>query len=573
MEEHMKAPNPGKDSGPDNASRPTDFIREIIDKDMETGKWGGRVHTRFPPEPNGYLHIGHAKSICLNYGIAEDYNGKCNLRFDDTNPTKEEEEYVQSIIADVRWLGFNSDGQVFYASDYFEQMYEYAVQLIKKGKAYVDDLTADQIREHRGTLTEPGKESPYRNRSVEENLDLFRRMRAGEFPDGARVLRAKIDMAAPNLNMRDPVMYRILHARHPHTGADWCLYPMYDWAHGLEDSIENITHSICTLEFENHRPLYDWFLDELGAYHPQQIEFARLNLTYTVMSKRRLLQLVQEKLVRGWDDPRMPTLSGMRRRGYPPEAIRAFCKRIGVAKVDSTVDMALLEHCVREDLNKRAPRVLAVLNPLKLVIENYPEGQTEQLDAVNNPEDASAGTRKVPFSRVLHIEREDFMENPPPKFFRLSPGREVRLRYAYFVKCVGVIKNDKGEVTEVRCTYDPATRGGDAPDGRKVKATLHWVSAPHAIHAEVRLYDKLFTRENPLAEENFLSTLNPNSLEVLPSCRVEPSLKTARTDDRFQFERLGYFCVDPDASPEKPVFNRTVTLKDEWAKIQARGGK
>jgi glutaminyl-tRNA synthetase len=578
----MKTPNEDKErkegertpsKGPDDSSRTTDFIREIIDKDMETGKWGRRVHTRFPPEPNGYLHIGHAKSICLNFGIAEDYNGKCNLRFDDTNPTKEELEYVESIIADVRWLGFNKDGVVLYASDYFEQMYEYAVQLIKKGKAYVDDLTADQIREYRGTLTEPGKESPFRNRSVAENLDLFQRMRAGEFPDGARVLRAKIDMASPNLNMRDPVMYRILHAEHPHTGAKWCVYPMYDWAHGLEDSIERITHSICTLEFENHRPLYDWFLDELGAYHPQQIEFARLNLTYTVMSKRRLLQLVQEKRVRGWDDPRMPTISGMRRRGYTPEAIRAFCKRIGVAKVDSTVDVELLEYCVREDLNKRAPRVLAVLNPLKVVIDNYPDGKVEELEAINNPEDPAAGTRKIPFSRVLYIEREDFMESPPPKFYRLAPGREVRLRYAYFVKCANVVKNEKGEVVEVHCTYDPATRGGGAPDGRKVKATLHWVSAAHALEAEVRLYNSLFIKENPMEAENFLDTINPNSLEVLPSCRVEPSLKGAAPGIRYQFERLGYFCADPDSTPEKLVFNRTVTLKDEWAKIQAKGVK
>jgi glutaminyl-tRNA synthetase len=471
-------------------------------------------------------------------------------------------------------LGFNKDGKVLYASDYFEQMYEYAVQLIKKGKAYVDDLTADQIREYRGTLTEPGKESPHRNRSVEENLDLFQRMKAGEFPDGSRVLRAKIDMASPNLNMRDPVMYRILHAEHPHTGAAWCIYPMYDWAHGLEDSVEGITHSICTLEFENHRPLYDWFLDELGAYHPQQIEFARLNMTYTVMSKRRLLQLVQEKRVSGWDDPRMPTISGMRRRGYTPEAIRAFCKRIGVAKVDSVVDMALLEYCVREDLNKRAPRVLAVLNPLKVVIDNYPEGKSEELDAVNNPEDPAAGTRKVPFSRVLYIEREDFMEEPPPKFYRLAPGREVRLRYAYFVKCVGVVKDERtGEVKEVHCIYDPATRGGDAPDRRKVKATLHWVSAAHAVEAEARLYDNLFTKEDPMAEENFLDTLNPSSLQVLSSCRVEPSLKSAAPGHRCQFERLGYFCVDPDSTPKKLVFNRTVTLKDEWARIQARGTK
>ena len=550
---------------------PSDFIRDIIDEHIKTNKYGGRVHTRFPPEPNGYLHIGHAKSVCLNFGIAAEYKGLCNLRFDDTNPTKEEVEYVESIIEDVRWLGFDWEDRLFYASDYFEQMYKYAVQLIKAGKAYVDDLSADEIKNYRGTLTEPGKESPYRNRSAEENLSLFQRMRAGEFEDGARVLRAKIDMSSPNLNMRDPVMYRILHAEHHRTGDKWCIYPMYDWAHGLEDSIERITHSICTLEFENHRPLYDWFLDELGVYHPQQIEFARLNLTYTVMSKRRLLNLVQEGLVGGWDDPRMPTISGIRRRGYSPESIREFCRRIGVNKFNSTVDIALLEHCLREDLNKTSPRVMAVLRPLKVVIDNYPEGQTEELDAVNNPEDADAGTRKVPFSRELYIEREDFMEEPPKKFFRLAPGREVRLRYAYFMTCTDVVKDVNGEVIELHCTYDPATRGGDAPDGRKVKSTLHWVSARHAIEAEVRLYDHLFTKENPddVAEgEDFKSNLNPDSLEFLKDCKVETSLQSAKPLQRFQFERLGYFCVDKDSTKEKPAFNRTVGLRDTWAKIQ-----
>ncbi len=562
-----------------------DFIRQIVADDLKTNKWDGRVVTRFPPEPNGYLHIGHAKSICLNFGIAaENEGGVCHLRFDDTNPTKEEQEYIDSIIEDVRWLGWDwenqnegldhikpSFGGLYYASDYFEQMYEYAVQLIKKGKAYICDLTAEQTREYRGTLTGPGKDSPYRDRSVEENLDLFGRMKAGEFPDGSRTLRAKIDMSHPNLNMRDPVMYRILHAAHPRTGDKWCIYPMYDWAHGLEDSIEKITHSICTLEFENHRPLYDWFLDQLETYHPQQIEFARLNLTYTVMSKRKLLQLVQQGHVEGWDDPRMPTLSGLRRRGYSPQAIRNFCKRIGVNKFNSTVDIALLEHCLREDLNKTSPRVMAVLRPLKVVIDNYPEGQVEELEAINNPEDPKAGVRKVPFSGELYIERDDFMEEPPKKFYRLAPGREVRLRYAYFVTCTDVIKDENGEVVELHCTYDPATRGGDAPDGRKVKSTLHWVSAGHALEAEVRLYDHLFTKENPddAAEgQDFKSNLNPNSLEILASCRVEPSLAGAAPGSRYQFERLGYFCVDPDSSDGKPVFNRTVSLRDPWAKIQ-----
>ena len=549
-----------------------DFIRQIVAEDLKTNKWGGRVVTRFPPEPNGYLHIGHAKSICLNFGIAaENEGGLCNLRFDDTNPIKEEEEYIESIKQDVRWLGFDWEDRLYYASDYFEQMYEYAVQLIKKGKAYVCDLAAEQTREYRGTLTKPGKDSPYRNRSVEENLNLFEQMRAGEFEEGLRVLRAKIDMASPNLNMRDPVMYRILHAAHPRTGDAWCIYPTYDWAHGLEDSIEGITHSICTLEFENHRPLYDWFLDELGVYHPRQIEFARLNLSYTVMSKRKLQQLVQQGLVSGWDDPRMPTICGLRRRGCSPAAIRNFCKRIGVNKFNSTVDIALLEHCVREDLNKTSPRVMAVLRPLKVVIDNYPADKVEELEAVNNPEDASAGTRKVPFSRELYIEREDFMEEPPKKFYRLAPGREVRLRYAYFVTCCEVVKDAGGEVVELHCRYDPATRGGDAPDGRKVKATLHWVSAAHSLEAEVRLYDHLFTKENPDdagESEDFKSNVNPNSLETLLSCRVEPSLAGAAPGSRYQFERLGYFCVDLDSSVGKLVFNRTVTLRDPWAKIQ-----
>jgi glutaminyl-tRNA synthetase len=549
---------------------PSDFIRDIVDEDIKTNKYGGRVHTRFPPEPNGYLHIGHAKSICLNFGIAAQYKGLCNLRFDDTNPTKEEQEYVDSIIGSVRWLGFDWQARLFYASDYFQQMHDYAVQLIKNGKAYVDDLSADEIRDYRGTLTQPGKDSPYRNRSVEENLDLFERMRAGEFEDGARVLRAKIDMASPNLNMRDPVMYRILHADHHRTGSKWCIYPMYDWAHGIEDSIERITHSICTLEFEDHRPLYDWFLDQLGVHHPQQIEFARLNLSYTVMSKRKLLQLVEKKHVSGWDDPRMPTIAGLRRRGYTPESIRDFCDRIGVAKTDSTIDVALLEHCIREDLNKTAPRVMAVLNPLRVVIDNYPKDQTEELDAINNPEDQRAGTRKVPFSRVLYIERDDFREVPPSKFFRLAPGREVRLRYAYLITCVGVTKDERtGEIVELHCTYDPATRGGNTPDGRKVKGTIHWVSALHAVKAEVRLYDRLFTVENPgHVEGGCESVLNPNSLEVLTGY-AEPSLAKATPTSRYQFERLGYFCVDSKDSPaERLVFNRTVSLRDSWAKIE-----
>jgi len=554
----------------------SNFIRDIIDDDLKTGKFGGRVQTRFPPEPNGYLHIGHAKSICLNFGIARDYNGLCNLRFDDTNPVKEEEEYVQSIIEDVRWLGFDWEDRLYFASDYFEKMYEYAIQLIKSGKAYVCDLSSDEIREYRGTLTRAGRESPYRNRTIEENLSLFLRMRAGEFPDGFRTLRAKIDMASPNLNMRDPVMYRILHAAHHRTGDRWCIYPMYDWAHGLEDSVEKITHSICTQEFEDHRPLYDWFLEELGIHHPRQIEFARLNLTYTVMSKRKLHELVKGGYVSGWDDPRMPTISGLRRRGYTPEAIRMFCERIGVAKAESTVNVDLLEHCLREDLNRCSRRVMAVLRPLRVVIENYPEGQEEWLEAVNNPEDPSMGTRKIPFSRVLYIERDDFLEVPPERFYRLAPGREVRLRYAYFITCKDVVKDPKtGEIIELRCVYDPATRSGNAPPARKVKATLHWVSAAHAIDAVVRLYDRLFMKENPEdAEEgaDWKSNLNPDSLKVLTSCRLEPTLADAAPGSRFQFERLGYFCVDPDSTKERLVFNRTVTLKDEWARIQKSKG-
>ena len=556
-----------------DSAPPSNFIRTIIEEDLKTNKHGGRVHTRFPPEPNGYLHIGHAKSICLNFGLAEDYRGLCNLRFDDTNPSKEETEYVESIKEDVRWLGFDWEDREFYASDYFEQLFEYAVQLIKAGKAYVDDLSADEIREHRGTLTEPGRESPYSNRTVEENMDLFERMRKGGFKDGSRVLRAKINMAAPNLNMRDPVMYRILHAEHHRTGDTWCIYPTYDFTHGQSDSIEGITHSICTLEFEDHRPLYDWFLDELKVYHPQQIEFARLNLSYTIMSKRMLLELVKGGYVTGWDDPRMPTICGFRRRGYTPQSIRNFCERIGVAKRDSTVDIALLEHCAREDLNKSAPRVMSVLRPLRVVIDNYPEDQVEELDAVNNPEDPSMGTRKVPFSRVLYIEQDDFREDPPKKFFRLAPGREVRLRYAYFIKCVEVIKDDQtGEIVELRCTYDPDTRGGDAPDGRKVKATLHWVSAPHSLEAEVRLYEHLFLKANPGEERDgndFKVFLNPNSVGILTSCRVEPGLAGAAPGSRCQFERLGYFCIDSvDSSDTKLVFNRTVTLRDTWAKIE-----
>ena len=549
-----------------------DFIRTIITEDLAAGRNGGRVATRFPPEPNGYLHIGHAKAICLNFGIAREFGGTCNLRFDDTNPTKEDVEYVESIEDDVRWLGFEWTG-LYFASDYFEQLFDYAVALIEKGLAYVDSQSADEMRRSRGTLTEPGTDSPYRGRSAAENVDLFRRMRAGEFPDGAHVLRAKIDMASPNINMRDPVLYRIRHAHHHRTGGTWCIYPMYDYAHSPSDAIEHITHSLCTLEYEAHRPLYDWAVDNTPVpSKPRQIEFARLNLSYTVMSKRKLLELVQEKHVSGWDDPRMPTIVGMRRRGYTPEAIRTFCERIGVAKRENIVDVALLEHAVREDLNLRANRVMGVLRPLRVVIENYPEGQTEEVEVVNNPEDASAGTRKVPFSRVLYVERDDFREDPPKKFFRLAPGREVRLRCAYFITCTGAVKDDAGEIVELRATYDPATRGGDAPDGRKVKATLHWVSAAHAVDAEVRLYDRLFNVEEPGKTDDYRSELNPASLEVVPDAKVEPAAAAAPAGTRFQFERIGYFSVDKDSAPGRPVFNRTVTLKDSWAKIEKGQG-
>ena len=550
----------------------SNFIKHIIEEDIKANKNDGRVHTRFPPEPNGYLHIGHAKSICLNFGLAEQYNGLCNLRYDDTDPSKEEVEYVYSIKEDVRWLGYDWEDREYYASNYFEQLFEYALQLIKAGKAYVDSLSADEIRQYRGTLTEPGKNSPYRERSIVENLDLFERMRAGEFKDGEHVLRAKIDMASPNIIMRDPTLYRIKHVSHYRTGNMWCIYPMYDFTHCLSDSIEGITHSNCTLEFESNRALYDWVLDQLEVYHPRQIEFARLNLTFSVLSKRKLIRLVEEGHVSGWDDPRMPTISGLRRRGYTPESIRNFCDRIGVAKADSMVDMALLEYCIREDLNKRAPRVMGVLRPLKVVIENYPAKEQEELEAINNPEDPAMGTRRVPFSRELYIERGDFMEDPPKKFFRLAPGREVRLRYAYFITCTDVVKDPAtGEVMELRCTYDPATRGGDAPDGRKVKATLHWVSAEHSIPAEVRLYDHLFVKENPneVAEgKDFTNYINPKSLEVLKECRVEPSIADRKPGDRCQFERQGYFCLDAtDSTPQTPIFNRTVTLRDTWARI------
>ena len=559
----------------------SDFIREIIRQYLygeneikttgEHTEKPKKIHTRFPPEPNGYLHIGHAKAICLNFGLASEFGGECNLRFDDTNPTKEEQEYVDSIREDIKWLGFDWGDREFYASDYFDRLYKFALFLIKKGRAYVCDLSSDEIREYRGTLKEPGRESPYRNRSVEENLKLFEEMKEGRYPDGSRVLRAKIDMSSPNLNMRDPIMYRILHKSHHRTKDKWCIYPTYDWAHGQSDSIEGITHSICTLEFEDHRPLYDWFIEQLEIHHPQQIEFARLNLTYTVMSKRMLLELVEKKHVSGWDDPRMPTISGMRRRGYPPEAIRNFCSQIGVAKADSTVDFAFLEYVIRENLNKNALRAMAVLNPLKVIIDNYPENEEEELTAINNPEDDRAGTRKVPFSKVIYIERDDFMEEPPSKFYRLAPGREVRLRYAYLIKCEGVVKDDRGNILELHCTYDSQTKGGDAPDGRKVKATLHWVSGKHSIPAEVRLYDHLFAVENPYKTEvggNFKDNLNPDSLKILRDCRLEPSLQNAKPGDVYQFERIGYFCADIDSTKEKIIFNRTVTLKDEWAKIK-----
>jgi glutaminyl-tRNA synthetase len=553
----------------------SNFIRDIIIQDIKAGKNEGRVQTRFPPEPNGYLHIGHAKAICLDFGLAAEFGGKCNLRFDDTNPSKEETEYVESIMEDVQWLGFKWDG-LFYASDYFQQLYEWAIQLIKAGKAYVCDLSADEVREYRGTLTEPGKDSPYRNRSVEENLDLFERMKNGEFPDGSRTLRAKIDMASPNLNMRDPVMYRILHMEHHRTGDRWCIYPMYDYAHGQSDSIENVTHSICTLEFDDHRPLYNWFIEHLGIFPSRQYEFDRLSITYTVMSKRKLLRLVQEGRVKGWDDPRMPTLSGMRRRGYTPEAIRSFCANVGVSRTNGITQLSHLEYFLREDLNKHAARVMAVLRPLRVVIDNYPDDLVEEMDAVNNPEDASAGTRKIPFSKVLYIEQEDFREDPPKQYYRLAPGREVRLRYGYLITCRDVVKDAEGNVVELRCTYDPETRGGNTPDGRKVKSTIHWVSAAHAVDAEVRLYDNLFTKENPDEVEegqDFTANLNPNSLEVSTGCKVEPSLRDATPGARYQFERMGYFCVDPDSTAGKSVFNRTIGLRDTWAKIEQRAKK
>ncbi len=575
--EAAMATNPKTDAEVSAATGGSNFLRDIIREDLESKKFGDAViQTRFPPEPNGYLHIGHAKAICIDFGLADEFGGKTNLRFDDTNPEKEEQEYVDMIQRDVRWLGFEWE-RLCYASDYFDQLYEWAIKLIKDGKAYVDDLSADEIREYRGTLTEPGREGPYRNRPVEENLDLFTRMEKGEFPDGSRVLRAKIDMASPNMNMRDPVMYRILHAEHHRTGSKWCIYPMYDWAHGQSDSMEQVTHSMCSLEFADHQPLYRWFIEQLGIFPSKQIEFDRLSLTYTMMSKRKLLQLVQQGQVAGWDDPRMPTLSGLRRRGYTPEAIRNFVAAVGVSRTNGIVDLAMLEHFVREDLNKRAPRAMAVLRPLKVVIDNYPEGQTEELEAVNNPEDPQAGTRKTPFSRELYIEQDDFREVPPPKYFRLSPGREVRLRYAYIVKCTHVVKDEKtGEVVEVHVTYDPETRSGSAAANRKVKSTIHWVSAAHAVNAEVRLYDTLFTKENPDEAEpgkDFTSNLNPNSLEIVSGAKLEPSLAPAAAGSRYQFERIGYFCADPDSQPGKPVFNRTVALKDAWAKIEKRGAR
>ena len=564
----------GENTAPE--PRPSNFLRERIAEDIKTNKYDGRVQTRFPPEPNGYLHIGHAKAICIDFRLAEEFGGKTNLRFDDTNPEKEDVEYVESIKADVQWLGYKWN-ELHFASDYFDQLYEWAVKLIKDGKAYVDDLSAEEIRKHRGTLTEPGKDSPYRNRPVEESLRLFESMKSGQCADGSRVLRAKIDMSSPNFNMRDPVMYRILHARHHRTGDKWCIYPMYDFAHGQSDSLEKVTHSMCSLEFADHQPLYNWFIEQLGIFPSQQIEFDRLSLTYTLMSKRLLRRMVEEGRVRGWDDPRMPTLGGLRRRGYTPEAIRNFVGAAGVSRTNGTVELAMLEHFVREDLNKRAPRVMAVLDPLKVVIDNYPENQSEEMDAHNNPEDESAGSRKVPFSRVLYIERDDFREVPPPKYFRLTPGREVRLRYGYFITCTGVVKNDKGEVVEVHCTYDPATRGGNAPDGRKVKSTIHWVSAQHAIGAEIRVYENLFTKEDPteVAEgEDFTANLNPNSLQMIAGAKLEPSLANAAGGSRYQFERLGYFCVDPDSKPGALVFNRTVALKDAWAKVEKKqGGK
>jgi len=565
---HEKKDNESTGAVSGEAEVSSHFIKDIIDKEVAENKHGGRVHTRFPPEPNGFLHIGHAKAICLSYGLAEEFGGKYNLRFDDTNPTKEETKYVEAITGDIRWLGFDWEDRLFYASDYFGQLYEYAIKLITDGKAYVDDQTADEIRENRGTLTEAGQDSPYRERSVDENLDLFERMKAGEYPDGSRVLRAKIDMGASNLNMRDPVMYRILHATHHRTGDEWCIYPMYDWAHGQSDSIEGITHSLCDISFEDHRPLYDWFLDQLEVHHPRQIEFARLNIGYTVLSKRRLIQLVNEDYVSGWDDPRMPTLSGLRRRGYTPEAVRVFCDRIGVAKRESMVDIALLEHCLREDLNVRARRMMAVLDPVKVVIDNYPEGKVEEFEAVNNPEDEAAGTRSVPFSREVYIERSDFLEDPPKKFFRLAPGREVRLKHAYYITCDRVVRDEDGEIVELHCHYDPESRGGGTPDGRRVKGTLHWVSVEHAREAEVRLYEHLFSKENPLEDEDFKAHINPESMKILRGCKVEPALAEAKPGEYYQFLRQGYFCVDAvDSSAESPVFNRTVSLRDSWAKI------
>ena len=551
-------------------TEPANFIEDIVEEHNGNGRFGGEVITRFPPEPNGYLHIGHAKSMCLNFGLADKYGGRCHMRFDDTNPAKEEEEFVESILEDVRWLGWDWGEHLYFASDYFDELHEYAIDLIKKGKAYVDDLDQEQIRKYRGTLTQPGVESPFRERSVDDNLALFRGMKEGEFEEGTKVLRAKIDMASGNINMRDPVLFRILKTPHHRTGEQWVIYPMYDFTHGQSDSIEGVTHSICTMEYEDHRPLYDWFLDALDIYRPQQIEFARLNLSNTVLSKRKLIQLVKDGHVGGWDDPRMPTLAGLRRRGYTPESIRNFCEQVGVAKRQNVIDIAMLEHAVRDDLNKRAPRALAVLKPLKVVIENYPDGQVEHLDAINNPEDPDAGSRKLPFSRELYIERDDFMEDPPRKFFRLAPGREVRLRYGYFITCTDVIKDDAGEVVELRCTYDPETRGGQAPDGRRVRGTIHWVSAEHAVNAEVRLYEHLFTSERPDDDDDFMSTLNPDSLEVVPDAKVELSLADAVPGEKFQFERTGYFAVDPNSRPGGLVFNRTVTLRDSWKKVAAR---